>query len=426
MSRKSKNRKKFNYSKILCFGIILIVCIVGGVFINRGINKNSNITSKKESNETVSVFNEKVETYEASIFAVGDVMVHSPQLEAQYDSSSGTYNFDNNFKYVKKYIEEADYSLANLETTLAGNDVYPYSSYPMFNSPDELADALKNAGFDLLSTINNHSFDKGDLGVERTLATLKEKGFDTVGTRENATDDEYIVKNINNINVGITAYSYGDIKNDNKYLNGIKVSEKSEDKMNVFDSSDVDAAYKTISATIDKMKDTDIQIAILHWGIEYARDEVSFQSQLAQKLCDDGVDIIIGSHPHVVEPVKTIKSTDGKNETVVIYSLGNYISNQRRESVGAYSEDGLMVNIDITKKSDEDEAKVKKVTCIPTWVNKYSNGYKNLYEIIPIEDKEDLNSMDSLNASNVEQSYENTSSLIDTSNIITVVDSPFK
>ena len=196
--------------------------------------------------------------------------------------------------------------------------------------------------------------------------------------------------------------------------------------MNVFDSSDVDAAYKTISATIDKMKDTDIQIAILHWGIEYARDEVSFQSQLAQKLCDDGVDIIIGSHPHVVEPVKTIKSTDGKNETVVIYSLGNYISNQRRESVGAYSEDGLMVNIDITKKSDEDEAKVKKVTCIPTWVNKYSNGYKNLYEIIPIEDKEDLNSMDSLNASNVEQSYENTSSLIDTSNIITVVDSPFK
>ena len=423
MSKKRSRRKNKNKNK--SFKIIIVVtCIIGVFFIHSKINNNTN--EDKKENAITSVFNEDAETYEASILAAGDIMVHTPQLQAQYDSSTKTYDFENNFKYVKKYVEKADYSLANLETTLAGNEVYPYSSYPMFNSPDELADALKDTGFDLLSTINNHSFDKSDLGVNRTLYTLKEKGFDTVGTRENTADDEYIIKDINNIKVGITSYSYGDVKDDNKYLNGIKISEECEGKMNVFDSSDVDAAYKTISATIDKMKDTDIQIAILHWGIEYARDEVSFQSQLAQKLCDDGVDIIIGSHPHVVEPVKTIKSTDGKNETVVIYSLGNYISNQRRESVGAYSEDGLMVNIDITKKSDEDEAKVKKVTCIPTWVNKYSNGYKNLYEIKPIEDKEDLNSMDSLNASNVEQSYENTSSLIDTSNIITVVDSPFK
>lgn len=353
-------------------------------------------------------------------------MVHSPQLQAQYDSSTKTYNFDNNFKYVKKYIKEADYSLANLETTLAGNDVYPYSSYPMFNSPDDLADALKNAGFDLLSTINNHSFDKSNLGVNRTLSTLKEKGFDTVGTRESASDDEYIIKDINNIKVGITSYSYGDVKNNNKYLNGIKISEECEDKMNIFDSSDVDKAFKTISSTTDKMKDSDIQVAILHWGIEYTRSETDFQKQLAQKLCDAGVDIIIGSHPHVVEPVETITSTDGKNKTLVIYSLGNYISNQRRESVGAYSEDGLMVNIKISKKSNENEAKIEKVTCIPTWVNKYNDGYKNVYEIIPIEDENNLNSIDSLNEYNLKKSYNNTASLIDASDIINVVDSPFK
>lgn len=422
-NKKTKTIKKKSHSKYL-YLIIIIICIISFVFVSRYIINKDN-AKKSSNNYTTGVFNQTAETYEASILATGDVMVHSPQLNAQYDSSTNSYNFENNFKYVKKYIEDADYSLANLETTLAGNDVYPYSSYPTFNSPDELADALKDTGFDLLSTINNHSFDKGNLGVNRTLSTLKKKGFDTVGTRENPSDDDYIIKDINNIKFGITAYSYGDIKNDNKYLNGIQVSEESEDKMNVFDSSNVDSAFNKIYSTIKKMDDTDMQIVILHWGIEYSRNETDFQKKLAQKLCDAGVDIIIGSHPHVVEPVETITSTDNKNQTLVIYSLGNYISNQRRDTVGLYSEDGLMVNIDISKKSNEDEAKIEKVTCIPTWVNKYYNGYKDVYEVIPIEDEDELDSIKSLNSANIEQSYKNTSSLIDVSDMITVVESPF-
>ena len=426
MSKKSSKKRKLNYTRVTSVLVVVLLVIFGGVYGLKQTKKDNENGSNKNGILSTFAPEEKVETYNASILAAGDVMVHSPQLKAQYDSSTKTYNFDNNFKYVKKYIEKADYSLANLETTLAGNDVYPYSSYPMFNSPDELADSLKNAGFDLLSTINNHSYDKSDLGVSRTLKTLKEKGFDTVGTRENESDDDYLIKEINNIKVGFTSYSYGDIKDGTKYLNGIKVSKESGDKMNVFDASNVDNAFDTISTTLDKMKDTDIQVAILHWGVEYTRDEIDFQNKLAQKLCDAGVDIIIGSHPHVVEPVETIKSTDGKNECVVVYSLGNYISNQRRETVGAYSEDGLMVNFDITKKSNEDKATVKKVTCIPTWVNKYNNGVKDVYEIIPIEDKDNLDSMKNLNKSKVSQSYENTSSLIDTSEIIKVVDNPFK
>ena len=426
MSKKNSKKRKLNYTRVTSVLVIVLLVIFGGVYGLKQTKKDNENGSNKNGILSTFAPEEKVETYNASILAAGDVMVHSPQLKAQYDSSTKTYNFDNNFKYVKKYIEKADYSLANLETTLAGNDVYPYSSYPMFNSPDELADSLKNAGFDLLSTINNHSYDKSDLGVSRTLKTLKEKGFDTVGTRENESDDDFLIKEINNIKVGFTSYSYGDIKDGIKYLNGIKVSKESGDKMNVFDASNVDNAFDTISTTLDKMKDTDIQVAILHWGVEYTRDEIDFQNKLAQKLCDAGVDIIIGSHPHVVEPVETIKSTDGKNECVVVYSLGNYISNQRRETVGAYSEDGLMVNFDITKKSNEDKATVKKVTCIPTWVNKYNNGVKDVYEIIPIEDKDNLDSMKNLNKSKVSQSYENTSSLIDTSEIIKVVDNPFK
>lgn len=424
MTRCKKNRiKKKNRNRYLYF-IIIIIFIIGLTLISKDILKKDD---SEQSSNTIGAFNKEIDTYEASILAVGDIMVHYPQLNAQYNSSTNSYNFENNFKYVKKYIEKADYSLANLETTLTGNDVYPYSSYPRFNSPDELADALKDAGFDLLSTINNHSFDKGDLGVNRTLSTLNEKGFDTVGTRQNPNDDEFIIKDINNIKFGITAYSYGNVKNNNKYLNGIQVSAESGNKMNIFDSSDVDSAFDTIYSTINKMSNTDMQIVIIHWGIEYSRNETDFQKQLAQKLCDAGVDIIIGSHPHVVEPIETITSTDGSNKTLVIYSLGNYISNQGRHTVGLYSEDGLMVNINISKKYNEDEAKIENVTCIPTWANKYTNYSKNVYEIIPlIKDESNLRSITSSNKSNIEQSYRNTTSLINNSDIITVVDSPFK
>ena len=123
--------------------------------------------------------------------------------------------------------------------------------------------------------------------------------------------------------------------------------------------------------------------------------------------------------------METITSSNGDNETVVIYSLGNYISNQSRENVGMYSEDGLMVNIDISKDIESNEVKIEKVTCIPTWVNKYSKNNKYHYEIIPIEDKDTLDNISNLNKSKIKQSYENTSLLIDSSDLINIVQSPF-
>lgn len=352
-------------------------------------------------------------------------MAHMPQLKAQYNSDTKQYSFDNNYKYVKDYIENADLAIANLETTLCGNDVYNYSSYPRFNTPDSLADALKNAGFDLLSTINNHSYDMSSLGVERTLSSLKEKGFDTIGTRQYESDDDYIIENINNIKLGITAYTYGEIKNNTKYLNGIEVSDEKNNLMNVFDYTDVDKAFNTIYSTVKKYeKNTDMQIVIIHLGNEYQRTPNEFQTKLAQKLCDAGVDIIIGSHPHVVQPVETIDSTDGKHKTLVIYSLGNFISNQRRHILNMYTEDGLMVDIDIEKKGDN-EATVKQVKCIPTWVNKYKTGLKTVYEIIPLDDNI-LQKENYIDSSYLKQSYKNTSELININDKISIVDSPLK
>ena len=383
------------------------------------------IIKLQKTDKTSEVINTK--TSEASIIACGDVMAHGPQLNAQYNASTKDYSFINNFKYVKEYVEEADLAIANLETTLCKNDPYPYSSYPTFNTPDALADALKDTGFDLLSTINNHSFDKFSLGVERTLTTLKEKGFTTVGTRQNESEDDYVIQEVNDIKLGITAYSYGEIKNGTKYLNGIRVSDDKRDLMNVFDSTDVDSAFDTINSTVEKLESTDMQIVIIHWGYEYNRTPSEFQTELAQKLCDAGVDIIIGSHPHVVQPVETIKSTDGEHETTVIYSLGNYISNQRREFLSEYTEDGLMVNIDIEKTSSDEEAVVKKVTCIPTWVTKHysSSAGKIVYEIIPISG-DILSKTQYINSDYLKASYNQTSELIKTDDKIEVIKSPFE
>lgn len=410
--------KKINLiikSKLLSLLLLLVL-----IFICGCSTENNNI-SILDTNE-----NSSFKSTSINLTAVGDVMAHSPQLKAQYDSNSNTYSFDNNFKYIKKYIETSDLSIANLETTLAGEDI-GYSSYPTFNTPDAIASALKNTGFDIISTINNHTFDKGSHGFDRTLSVLKELNFETVGTKSNVYDDDYIIKDINGIKLGITSYSYGDIINSDKYLNGIKISDECKERANIFSSSNVNDAFNTINNTISKLNDTDMQILIIHWGNEYQRVPSKFQSELAQLLSDAGVDIIIGSHPHVVQPVEMIKSSDGSNETLIVYSLGNLISNQRKETLGnSYTEDGLIISIDINKDSSNSDAYVSNVKCIPTWVNKYSDNNKFVYEVVPIEDKVTLNTMENLSKDRVKQSYSNTSSLIDTSDIIQVVSSPFE
>ena len=410
--------KKINLmssQKLLSLLLLLVLTFICGCS-----NESNNISISDTSE------NNDFESTSINLTAVGDVMAHSPQLKAQYNSQNNTYSFDNNFKYIKKYIENSDLSIANLETTLAGESI-GYSSYPTFNTPDAIATALKNTGFDIISTINNHTFDKGTQGFDRTLSVLKELELETVGTKSDINNDDYIIKDINGIKLGITSYSYGDIINEDKYLNGIKLSDECKDRANIFSSSNVNDAFNTINNTISKLNDTDMQVLIIHWGNEYQRVPSEFQSQLAQKLSDAGVDIIIGSHPHVVQPVEMIKSSDGNTETLIVYSLGNLISNQRRETLGnSYTEDGLIVSIDINKDSYDGNAYVSSVKCIPTWVNKYSDNNKFVYEVVPIEDKVTLNTMENLSQSKVKQSYSNTSSLIDTSEIIQVVNSPFE
>ncbi|MGL4877218.1 CapA family protein [Paraclostridium dentum] len=419
MKRTSKKRKlKNKKSEIIIISAISLCLffIMSFLAVNIFKGKVFEINATKIANDDSSVKN-------ITISAIGDIMAHDDQLKAQFDKDTNTYSFDNNFKYVKPYISNSDLAIGNLETTLAGPKA-KYSSFPKFNSPDELADAIKDSGVDIVSTINNHTYDRGSDGVYRTLDVLNSKDIEHVGTQKNDEDENFLIKDVDGVKLGITAYSYGQVYGSTTALNGLNIDYNDLNNLNIFNSSYVDIAFNEIKDTLDVMnnKESDLQVVILHWGDEYTRQPNEFQKELAKKLCDYGVDIIIGSHPHMVQPIEMIKSDENDNETLVIYSLGNFLSNQRNEILNKkYTEDGVIANIGINKNLNTGETKISNVEYIPTWVNKYNtkNG-KLTYEIIPLINEKQFSKIDNLPLDKAKKSYDNTTSIIGSSDIINV------
>lgn len=419
MKRTSKKRKlKNKKSEIIIISAISLCLffIMSFLAVNIFKGKVFEINATKIANDDSSVKN-------ITISAIGDIMAHDDQLKAQFDKDTNTYSFNNNFKYVKPYISNSDLAIGNLETTLAGPKA-KYSSFPKFNSPDELADAIKDSGVDIVSTINNHTYDRGSDGVYRTLDVLNSKDIEHVGTQKNDEDENFLIKDVDGVKLGITAYSYGQVYGSTTALNGLNIDYNDLNNLNIFNSSYVDIAFNEIKDTLDVMnnKESDLQVVILHWGDEYTRQPNEFQKELAKKLCDYGVDIIIGSHPHMVQPIEMIKSDENDNETLVIYSLGNFLSNQRNEILNKkYTEDGVIVNIDINKNLNTGETKISNVEYIPTWVNKYNNKNGKLtYEIIPLINEKQFSKIDNLPLDKAKKSYDNTTSIIGSSDIINV------
>lgn len=389
-------REKMKYMSIILGGTLLFA--TGCTSQNTVIEKEEEIQEVKDDIITLS--------------AVGDIMVHGAQLDAQF-SENGTFNFDNNFKHIRNIIEDADLAIANLETTI--NIDRNVSGYPSFNSPKELLKTLKDTGFDVISTINNHTLDTGYSGVTSTLNELKVAGLKPVGTKSTVEEKNYLIENVDDIKMGITTFSYGDIKNSQKYLNGIP-SGKASDLLNVMNSSDVQEAFETIKKEIDLMKQEGVEFIVvgLHWGEEYKQVPTNYQKELAQMLANEGVDLILGSHPHVVQPIEFIKSEVNENEeTLVVYSMGNIISNQREEEMGfKESENGIIPLIDI-EKTDDGTVTLKEVRYIPTWVNKDFRDGKAFYEIIPIDrDISQLAKEYNVSEEDLQISYNNTTALM--------------
>lgn len=281
----------------------------------------------------------------AKIGSAGDILIHKPILENAYISSEKTYNFDNVFSYISPVIKSYDYFVANLEMSCGGSEK-GYSTYPLFNIPDTIVDAAKKAGIDCLLTSNNHCYDSSEAGVLRTQEVIKNSGLDYTGTITEAGQDNYLVKEVNGIKFGFVCYTYETDSETGTAINGIKITDTAASLINTFHYATLDKFYTKLGAQLDAMKakGADVLVVYMHWGEEYQLAQNSHQTKISQKLADMGVDVIVGGHPHVVQPVDLITSTDGLHKTVCVYSLGNFISNQRRALMNlkdGHTEDGL-------------------------------------------------------------------------------------
>lgn len=326
----------------------------------------------------------------ATISAQGDLLMHKPVFDT-CRKSDGSYDFESIFRYMKEYSAAYDYAVVNLETTFGGDD-YPYQGNPTFNCPDPFADSIVDAGYDMLLTANNHCSDTTSSGIKRTLELVREKGLATLGTQLNDEEPKYSVVDVNGIKIGMLCYTYatGVTSDGRPSLNGLSpVSEVG--LVNYFMENNLSKFYSEVEEHLANMKEDGAEATILyiHWGIEYQLQENATQRTIAQNLCDLGIDVIVGGHPHVVEPVALLESTvDPGHKTVCIYSLGNAVSNQRTGISSlfptGYTEDGALFSVTFEKYSDG-SVYVAGADVLPTWVNMHSNNGSKEYNILPLD-----------------------------------------
>ncbi len=287
----------------------------------------------------------------ATLTVAGDVMNHNTQISDAYNAADGSYDYSHVFQYVEPWLERADYAVANLETTLPGGP--EYTGYPNFGAPDALAYDLKEAGFDLLSTANNHTRDKGMDGVYRTLDVLDAAGLAHVGTyrsQEERDAHNAVVADVGGIQVAFLSYTYG--------LNGYSVPEDQSYAVNLF-NLDYTTTLSTpdlelLAADLEQARDLDADLiaVMMHWGTEYRNTPTDYQRSLAEFLVANGADLVLGGHPHVIEPYETITVTgwDGQErQGFVCYSLGNFISAQNKENTDVTA----LLQLELTKAGEE-------------------------------------------------------------------------
>lgn len=307
----------------------------------------------------------------ATLTVMGDIMMHKWQIERSYDPSTDSFDVSDAFTYMEKYLSHADMTIGNLETTLPGRnngastDVLGYSGYPMFSSPEVLADALKAVGVDFLQTANNHSLDSWEDGIYATLDYLDQLGLMHTGTFRTKEDaDTPCVVDINGITFGFVAYTYA--------TNGLPVPEDSPyciNTLELYENEKLEEMYSKVRE-LDNMG-VDFVCPLIHFGTEYTEVPDSWQEMVVDGLFEAGADVIFGGHPHVAEPmdVRTITNPDGTTRTgYVIYSFGNFVSSQRYDGVN--KDLGYITDFTFSKEYVDGKAitKVSEIRAIPTYV----------------------------------------------------------
>ncbi len=368
-----------------------------------------------------------------SVLAAGDVMAHLSNIQSAYNwdgsfqegyagyqtvYADGTFDFTDNYTYVKPYIEAADLALVNVETTFStGGPVYS-GYWGGFSAPDELAAAVKDAGFDVAFTCNNHSLDYGGIaGLQRTVQVLRDNGLTVVGSRKTTSENRSSVIDVNGVKVGLVAYTYetGTDSDWGRSLNGAPMEAGAENYLNGFRWSygsylTCDEDKRAIADEIQWCRDNgaEVVIAYFHWDSsnEYVLEVTDLQKDLARFAAESGADLVLGSHPHRVQRME-ILSVEGANgssrQVPVYYSLGNYISNQRYETMDwtpaddpYASEQEIMAYLEIEYNRTKGEVSYEKVSAIPVYVDKFWNPGVE-YRIYPLSG--DYASYSELNAS---------------------------
>ena len=352
--------------------LILLFIIILFIFLfNFFINKESNNTeiSQTISNEE-KVAKDIKPDITFTLTAIGDIMCHNTQYWDAYQKETDTYDFSYVFENVQDYIAAGDVSIANIETSFAGKE-RGYSNYPVFNSPDELARDVKATGLDIITTAGNHCLDMGYSGLSRTIDVLKNNGIEQLGTYKSQEErDTVFIKDVKGVKIAFIDYTYG--------TNGIPVPSGKEYCVNLINK---DLIKKDIESA--KKQNVDMIVACMHWGDEYKTKANQEQEDLADFLFKNGVNVIIGNHPHVLEQMekRTVTLEDGTTQDgFVIFACGNFICDQNAEN----TRNSIILNLDITRNSDG-KITIDKANYIPIYMYKGAPGKLRRMKVLDIE-----------------------------------------
>lgn len=318
---------------------------------------------EKARKEIAEESKKKPEIKKVKLKAFGDIMAHMAQIQYAYNKGGGEYDFSDQFTYLKDFVKDSDISIGNYETTT--NPDLPVAGFPRFNVPAAYLKDLKETGFDIVSTANNHSMDTELEGVFSTMEAAKEAGLDYVGSFKDKSD-RILFKEVKGVKLAFLAYTYGCNGRENLIV-------PREEVENLGYLSDEDQIKKDIGRA--KAQGADFVIVYPHWGIEYQSMPNEAQITLGRKMIDWGADLVIGNHPHVVEPVEVYQAEDGR-KGLIAYALGNFISYQNYEnSKDIRVEHSLALEIDLEKDMTSGNKKIADVKLHPIWVGTYYNEY---------------------------------------------------
>ena len=372
---------------IVLASAVILLC---GRMVYGAVGGETNTLQKETETETETelIYPEK----DITVGSTGCMLLHSPFIDS-YPDAQGNYDFSSIYKYITPYYSEPDFMTCEFEGCLGGEEL-GYSGYPLFISPDVIIENIRDSGVDLQFLATNHVYDGGSAGFHRTMDVYEKEKIAYTGARSSESVKPYIVEDIRGVKVGFINYVY-ETNGNGKNLNGLIMQEEDWNLLNTFDYNNLNAFYEDMEQQIASMKADGARfiIAQMHWGIEYQLQEADYQDEIAQKLCDLGVNAIIGGHPHCEQPVDVLEKNDGSGYMFCIYSEGNALSNQRTylmdEMPTGHTEDGVMVTLGLHQDTDG-TVEIKDIELLPTWVYRYSDISGSKYYILPLDDVENI------------------------------------